>query len=292
MSSRHFTLILVHNEGARFRKWRVTLGQLVLGVCLLGCCGAVAAYSLWSLLWKGADQAELADLEQENRTLRSTNESFETRLSALRERLAESEDKTRKLAIVAGLENLGGSAEVGVGGPAIPAGGGDPLADSELRSQRLLQTLDQVDEKLDENLRLISATPSITPVRGIFTSNFGYRRDPLTGQRAYHSGVDISAPPGKPVKATADGVVTRIEQYGGLGRAVHIAHGYGVSTAYGHLSRITVTPGQKIHRGDIVGLVGNTGRATGYHLHYEVQKNGVSLDPLTFMVDRQTASGL
>ncbi|MEK7314541.1 MAG: M23 family metallopeptidase [Candidatus Eisenbacteria bacterium] len=293
MSSKQFTLILVHNEGARFRKWRVSLGQLVLGASLLAAGGAGATYSFWSLLTEGADRVELADLERENATLRSTNESFETRLSSLQERLADSEDKTRKLAIVAGLENLGASAEVGIGGTSIPAplaevaGGLGVLQESELRSQRLLLTLDRVGSRLDENLRLISATPSITPVRGIFTSSYGYRRDPLSGQRAFHSGVDISAPPGKSVKAAADGVVTRTEQYGGLGRAVHVAHGFGVSTIYGHLSRIMVTPGQKLGRGEILGLVGNSGRATGYHLHYEVQKNGDAVDPMTFMVDRQ-----
>lgn len=293
MSSKQFTLILVHNEGARFRKWRVSLGQLVLGGFLLAASGGVAGYSLWSLLTEGADRAQLADVERENVTLRSTTESFETRLASLQERLADSEDKTRKLAIVAGLENLGASSEVGIGGTSIPAplaeegGGLDLLADSELRSQRLLKTLDRVGSQLDENLRLISATPSITPVRGIFTSSYGYRRDPLTGQRAFHSGIDISASPGRPVKVAAEGVVTRTEEYGGLGRAVHVTHGFGVSTVYGHLSRIMVTPGQKLRRGEILGLVGNSGRATGYHLHYEVQKNGDPVDPMTFMIDRQ-----
>ena len=112
------------------------------------------------------------------------------------------------------------------------------------------------------------------------------RARPITGQRAYHSGVDISAPPGKPVKASAEGVVTKTEQYGGLGRAVFVAHGFGVTTVYGHLSRITVTPGQRIERGTIVGLVGNTGRATGYHLHYEVQVNGQPTNPLAYILDR------
>ena len=290
MNSKHFTLILVHNEGARFRKWRLTLPQLLgIGALLLfGVAGS--AYSIWSYFAVGADRAELADLARENETLRATSGSFEARLSGLQERIAESEEKTRKLAIVAGLENLGASTEVGVGGTidATPPSGAAIVA-SEQRALRLAASLDRVESRLHQNLQLISATPSITPVRGIFTSTFGYRPDPITGQRAFHSGVDISAQPGKPVKVTAAGVVVKTEEFGGLGRAVHVAHGFGVTTVYGHMSRITVTPGQRLERGDILGLVGNTGRATGYHLHYEVQVNGESVNPLTYMVDRAGA---
>jgi murein DD-endopeptidase MepM/ murein hydrolase activator NlpD len=286
MNSKHFTLILVHNEGARFRKWRVTLPQLLLAVAVLvgGTVGSI--FSLWSYFSVGADRAELAELERENELLRAANDSFETRLTGLQDRLVDSEERTRKLAIVAGLENLGASSEVGVGGRSLAAPASDPIQGAEQRTERLAQAIEQVETRLNENLELISATPSITPVRGIFTSTFGYRRDPLTGQRAFHSGVDISAPPGKPVKASAAGVVVKTEEYGGLGRAVHVAHGFGITTVYGHLSRLTVTPGQRLERGDIVGLVGNTGRATGFHLHYEVQVQGKAVDPLTYMVDR------
>jgi murein DD-endopeptidase MepM/ murein hydrolase activator NlpD len=291
MNSKHFTLILVHNEGARFRKWRVTLPQLLVAVVVLlgGTVGAV--FSIWSYFAVGADRAELAGLQRENETLRSANESFETRLTGLKDRLGDAEERTRKLAIVAGLENLGASSESGIGGDSFaapPSGRTEnvEIAVAESRSERLAHDIDRVESKLNENLQLISATPSITPVRGIFTSTFGYRRDPITGQRAFHSGVDISAQPGKPVKVSAAGVVIRTEEYGGLGRAVHVAHGFGITTVYGHLARLTVTPGQRLDRGDIVGLVGNTGRATGFHLHYEVQVNGEAVDPLTYMVDR------
>jgi murein DD-endopeptidase MepM/ murein hydrolase activator NlpD len=293
MGSKHYTLILVHNEGSRFRKWRASLAQLtgIAGLVLLSAVGA--AFSVWFYFAGGAGRAELADLQRENETLRAANGTFESRLAGLQERLVDSEERTRQLAIVAGLENLGGSSEAGVGGTSMSdPDGGDAIAGSELRSLRLWETLDQVENRLHENLQLISATPSITPVRGIFTSTFGYRRDPLSGQRAFHSGVDISAPPGKPVKVSAAGVVVKTEEYGGLGRAVHVAHGFGVNTVYGHLSRVTARPGQKVERGDVVGLVGNTGRATGYHLHYEVQVNGRAVDPLTYMVDRSAGAGL
>ena len=297
MHSKHYTLILVRNEGSRFRKWRVSLLQVVALAATVGVLTVTAAYSTWAAFSSRVNRGELARLHEENETLRLTNQSFENRLDGLHSRLTDSEDRTRKLAIVAGLENLGASSEAGIGGqpPAeAPAPGqliqeSGPaalLSQAEGRSSSLSKTLELVESRLSDNLRLISSTPSIAPVRGLYTSTFGFRRDPITGQRAYHSGVDISAPPGKPVKASADGVVTKTEQYGGLGRAVFVAHGFGVTTVYGHLSRITVTPGQRIERGAIVGLVGNTGRATGYHLHYEVQVNGQPTNPLAYILDR------
>ncbi len=291
MHSKHYTLILVRNEGSRFRKWRMSQFQVVALSAVVGLLTLAASYSIWSAFSSRVNRSELARLQEENETLRLTNQSFENRLDGLQTRLSDSEDRTRKLAIVAGLENLGASSEVGVGGPLTPASAREPGPEAELasvegRSEYLNQTLAQVESRLSDNLRLISSTPSIAPVRGIYTSTFGYRRDPITGQRAYHSGVDISAPPGKPVKASADGVVTKTEQYGNLGRAVFIAHGFGVTTIYGHLSRINVTPGQRVDRGAIVGLVGNSGRSTGYHLHYEVQVNGEPTNPLAYILDR------
>ena len=294
MHSKHYTLILVRNEGSRFRKWRGSQLQVVALAALVGTLTLAAAWSTWSAFSSRVNRGELARLQEENETLRLTNQSFENRLDGLQTRLSDSEDRTRKLAIVAGLENLGASSESGIGGPlrsgaaagAAPDGTAAQIAQVEGRSEFLNQTLSQVEARLTDNLRLISSTPSIVPVRGIFTSTFGYRRDPITGQRAYHSGIDISASPGKPVKSTADGVVTKTEQYGGLGRAVFVAHGFGVTTVYAHLSRINVTPGQRLERGAIVGLVGNTGRATGYHLHYEVQVNGEPVNPLAYILER------
>lgn len=279
---RHHTVIFVRNEGSQLRKWRLATWQIVTGGVLLVVLGLASAFSIWSFVTSRVDRGELARLRAENDELRLTNESFENRLQNLHGQIAETEDRTRKLAIVAGLENLGSGSEGGVGGG---DGADSALADLETRAGTLTVALDRVETRLGDNLKLISSTPAIAPVRGIVTSGFGYRRDPITGQRAYHSGIDISAPPGKPVKAGATGVVVKTEEYGGLGRAVHVAHGYGIVTVYGHLSRINVRPGQKVERGDVVGLVGNTGRATGYHLHYEVQIEGKSVNPLAYMLD-------
>lgn len=284
---RHHTLIFVRNEGSQLRKWRLATWQMVAGGALLALLMLASSFSIWFYLSSRVDGVELTRLRDENQKLRLTNESFEERLQALNGQISDSEDRTRKLAIVAGLESLGAGAETGIGGrlPENAAPAEFALADLESRAGGLARALERVETRLGDNLKLISSTPAIAPVRGLLTSGFGHRRDPLTGQRAFHSGVDISAPPGKPVKASAAGVVVKTEEYGGLGRAVHVAHGYGLTTVYGHLSRVLVSPGQKVARGEVVGLVGNTGRATGYHLHYEVQVEGRSVDPLAYMLD-------
>ncbi len=290
---RFHTLIFVRGDSSQLRKWRLATWQILAGGAALTILLLAATLTTWSYLTSRVDHLELARLQEENEKLRLTNQSFEARLQGLHAQLGEHEDRTRKLAIVAGLENLGSSSEGGLGGEVrLAASPSDlALADLERRSGGLLQTLDRVESRLGENLKLISSTPAITPVAGILTSGYGIRRDPLTGQRALHSGIDISAPPGAPVKASAAGVVVKTSEYGPLGRAVFVAHGFGVTTVYGHLSRIQVSAGQRVDRGQIVGLVGNTGRSTGYHLHYEVQIDGKSVNPLAYMLDRGRTSG-
>ena len=288
MSSKHHTVIFVPHERAQFRKWRGTNRQLgvVLGLALFLVVGGLASLALF--LSSSVSRAEMSRLASENERLRQLNQTFETRLDDLRGRLGEFEERTRKLAIVAGLQSLGSTGEGGVGGSVAAMPESAPPADLESVEQRadsLDSQLALVSGQLEKNLGLISSTPAISPVRGLITSTFGHRRDPITGQPAYHSGIDISAPPGKPVKVTAAGVVTQIQQFGPLGRAVFVAHGFGITTVYGHLSRTSVTPGQRVERGSVVGLVGNTGRSTGYHLHYEVQVNGKSVDPTAYILD-------
>ena len=117
MHSKHYTLIVVRNEGSRFRKWRMSQFQLVALAAVVGIFTLAATYSPWSAFSFRVNRGELARLQEENETLRLTNQSFENRLDGLQTRLSDSEDRTRKLAIVAGLENLGASSEAGVGGP-------------------------------------------------------------------------------------------------------------------------------------------------------------------------------
>jgi murein DD-endopeptidase MepM/ murein hydrolase activator NlpD len=125
--------------------------------------------------------------------------------------------------------------------------------------------------------------PSIWPVEGRVGSSFGQREDPFNGEGAFHSGIDIDAPYGTPVRATADGEVSGAAMGAGYGREVVLNHGHDVVTVYGHLSAIAVLPGQHVTRGQVIGYVGQSGRATGPHLHYEVRVHNVPVNPHKYL---------
>ena len=138
-------------------------------------------------------------------------------------------------------------------------------------------------EKISTYLSKFEKVPLGKPCRGYISSYYGYRRDPFTGRRAFHSGIDIVGRYGAPVRATADGVVWRVGYTRGLGRYVKIKHKHGFMTVYGHLRKFVVKRGERVKKGDIIGYLGNTGRSTGPHLHYEVRRWGRSLNPLRFI---------
>jgi murein DD-endopeptidase MepM/ murein hydrolase activator NlpD len=128
-----------------------------------------------------------------------------------------------------------------------------------------------------------SAMPNLWPVEGQITGSFGERIDPFRGEGAFHMGVDISAELGVAVIAPADGIVEFADQLGGYGRCVVLEHGGGISTRYGHLSGFAVVAGQRVRRGDVIAYVGNTGRSTGPHLHYEVRINATPVNPYKYL---------
>ncbi len=128
-----------------------------------------------------------------------------------------------------------------------------------------------------------NSAPNLWPVEGQVTASFGERIDPFNGEGAFHSGVDIGSSYGAPVIAPADGVVVFSDQLGGYGRAIKIDHGHGISTRYGHLSGFAVTAGQAVHRGDVIGFIGSSGRSTGPHLHYEVRINDTPVNPYKYL---------
>ncbi len=128
-----------------------------------------------------------------------------------------------------------------------------------------------------------STIPSIWPVRGQISAGFGQRMDPFSGEGAFHSGVDISAPYGSKVEASADGIVFQAGPDSGYGNEILIDHGFGITTKYGHLSKIYVVVGQEVKRGQVIGAVGMTGKTTGPHLHYEVLVHDTPVNPTKYL---------
>jgi murein DD-endopeptidase MepM/ murein hydrolase activator NlpD len=149
-----------------------------------------------------------------------------------------------------------------------------------------MESVGEIKDYLSQQRNLYVSTPKGWPVVGQVSSPYGYREHPKTGARDFHSGMDIAADPGLPVKATADGIVSFAGWSGGSGNLVALEHGFGYSTFFAHNKLVVVKVGQKVKRGDILSYVGSTGNSTGPHLHYEVWKDGKSLDPITFIEGR------
>lgn len=148
------------------------------------------------------------------------------------------------------------------------------------------EKFEEVYDVLVEKKSILDHTPSILPTRGYRTRGYGMKYDPFTGYKQFHSGIDIANKTGTPVYATADGIVSFAGRLGGLGKLVKVNHGYGYKTRYGHLSKIKVKRGEKVRRGDLIGLMGSTGYSTGPHLHYEVIKDGKNVNPLEYILNK------
>ncbi len=166
----------------------------------------------------------------------------------------------------------------------------EELDDLDLRARSLQdrleaeeQSLQEVRGYLDDRISLLDASPSFWPVRGWVTSGYGWRASPHGGARRLHSGLDMAAPRGTPVMAAADGDIVFAGYHTAYGNLVVVDHGYGMTTKYAHLSRMLVKVGERVERGALIARVGNTGRSTGPHLHFEVLKDGVPVNPRRYL---------
>jgi murein DD-endopeptidase MepM/ murein hydrolase activator NlpD len=251
-------------------------------------------------------RSAIADLHRSNTALQMENSSYREATAELTTQLASLQAAVGALgtqaaadpAAVRAMEKLpavvksramGGGSSSAVLAPALDAAFAAP--DSTFGALRdvlavLESRLDTVRSGVERRQALASATPSIWPVVGWLSSPFGTRRDPFTGGADFHPGLDISADYGVPVHAPADGVVASAGPNGNYGNLIVIEHGYGITTRYGHLSRFAASAGDRVHRGEVIGYVGSTGRSTSSHLHYEILLNGQLTNPLKLLAGR------
>ena len=258
----------------RFSIHKRWVKALALVVMLLFCAAAYGVYGL-------TREAAHLRIEKENNRLRLENERQRQQLQKLENRVDAIEDKSRRLSEMSGVSQEEESASPhGAGGPALDAA---PVETLESRAARLEAGLRQHEAALKERARV----PSIWPVEGETTDSFGYRRNPFGGGGSeFHPGQDIAAPRGTPVVAPADGTVVEAGWKNGYGQTVVIDHGNGLTTRYGHLSKIEVAAGQEVRRGEGLGQVGSTGRSTGPHLHYEVRVGDLPVSPHYYLPAR------
>ena len=164
----------------------------------------------------------------------------------------------------------------------------ETLTSGDQRFRQLFASWEALDDTGPDGSTLSAnvSIPSRMPLEGSnLTSSYGMRTHPVLGGRRRHKGVDLAAPKGTPIFATADGIVGRAEWFSSYGLYVEIAHGANLETRYAHMSRLAVAPGERVRKGEIIGYVGSTGRSTGPHLHYEVRIDGIAVNPIPYMVE-------
>ncbi len=269
-------------------------GIFVLGLGLIAFFGS-------RYLSAAAEGRHLLTLRGENLELRDQLVDLQQQVRGLKSEMEASASLQEQLRNIASLDPVNADMSLaGVGGPAPMMSGMEGISpevrtDLEVTGRELGQLLAQAKSQrtgFDEILEALQGkretwdhTPSVRPLQfGSITSHYGRRTDPFTGQLANHRGLDFAARPGTPIRATASGVVTDCSRAGGYGLLIEIDHGNGLVTRYAHCSAITVKVGDHVERGKMIGRVGSTGRASGSHVHYEVLKNGIQLDPMSFVL--------
>ena len=308
MQKDEFTVVIFHGAIGSPKKFCLQkkfakLAFGITGVLILAFLGSSVYFTKQYLKLQG-NEIELAKIQKESNIRKIQIEKFAHQVKNFETEMAILELFEKKLRVITALENSPKSVEKnwGVGGPyglatssfktAMGRGAASMIERlsndlDHLDKQAKIQTISfqELDNFFKNQKSLLSSTPSIWPTHGWITSGFGFRKSPFTGLREKHEGWDIAARSGSPVRATAGGeVVVEGREYG-YGNMIEINHGYGVVTRYGHNSKHFVKVGDHVKRGQVISLVGNSGRSTGPHLHYEVLLHGIPVSPKNYILD-------
>lgn len=291
--SKLLTVVLIPSHGRSLHQVRMPhwlLGALV--VLFLGSLGG----AWWVLSQKIQYQTALAQVSR----LRQDNLKIAEELSRGRMALAQVAKLDAQLRNMLQFKSKKNLLEQGIGGPSkadeqklsvlLQKKASESMeevsSDMEFlhrQAGRQERSFDEIRRYVEQQRSLMSRTPSIWPVRGWISSNFGSRLSPFSGSESFHAGIDIAKDANAPVKATADGKVVFAGWEGGYGKLVIIDHANGVSTLYGHNAELKVSVGQRVTRGTVISLMGSTGESTGPHCHYEVRVRGISVNPMTYL---------
>jgi hypothetical protein len=296
MIAKRFRILYLPDDRSTARQFslsRVRFLALVVGGLAIACFSIVA---LGILAARVTESFEQRSLRRENNLLMKEISELRYGLDELKTSMTSLEQTDNLLRVMVDLPPINQDVRnVGIGGAVSQDvfRPNDPAQDLMLDLDKLEREIKlqhesfvQIQDRIEANQDLVLHTPSIWPVDGgRLTEYFGKRRDPFTRRIRPHYGIDIGAKRGTRVYATADGVVKEVKRKYAFGKVIVIDHGYGLQTLYAHLHSYAVTTGQKVKRGDLIATVGNTGRSTGPHLHYEVRINDQPVNPLDFMFE-------
>jgi len=299
MAKRRWTVVLVPHGSEPSKVVEVSYGVLrttVFGVILTVVAALLVGFATFS---RRADLSRTAALQQENTQLAEELGEMQGRLASLVDTISRISQRDARIRMLANLEPIDPQVQAaGIGGPAQPAPAGEPgtvvRRSQEIRvdlnalirrADLLASSFREAADSLAVHSARLAATPSIMPTQGWLSSAFtSMRSHPILHVARPHEGIDVTAPMGTPIEAPAAGRVTDAGWESGYGNTVTIDHGFGTVTKFAHASKILVREGQRVSRGQRIALVGNTGLATGPHLHYEVHVNGRPVDPLRYVL--------
>jgi murein DD-endopeptidase MepM/ murein hydrolase activator NlpD len=296
MRKKAFSIVIVPHSKAGSKTLTVSRRALKTAVVITGVCGLLLIGFLVDYFTMSHTRASYKKLVKETQAQTQTLKQYETTVEQLKKKVENFDSYAKKLNVMAGFK-ADGVKEVGIGD-------GNPI-DTGILPQNLtpprfsvdsIKSINQKAEDLEKNLStlviffenrkaLLSSTPTIWPTIGWPVSYFGPRIDPFTDKPAYHYGLDIATNEGNQIVAPADGIVVQLKNDRMSGKSILISHGLNITTAYFHLDKFMVREGQRVKRGDVIGLVGRTGKALGPHLHYEVRINGTPVNPLRYILE-------
>jgi murein DD-endopeptidase MepM/ murein hydrolase activator NlpD len=308
LATKTYTLIVVPDHQSQVKRYRIQRRFLVQVLSGLAILLVMAGIGTWHYFQVARDAQENHSLREENLVLRGQLRVIRERvdhMGSTLDRVERFDQKLRSLTLLSDPRVNGGlpmgptegdpSSKVpgSPDGPAVarvqtsdnPRALTSRLDKLTADATRQEQSLQELQAYFQDQRLLLASVPSVWPVRGFVTSDFGQRLDPYTADRVMHAGLDIANDFGKEVISPSDGTVVFAGLEGGYGNVLVIDHGYGIKTRYGHLSKIGVKPGDHVKRGQSVAAIGNTGRSTGPHLHYEVRVNGVAQNPRKFILE-------
>jgi len=282
MADERYTVIIVPGARTAIRKFKITTrflsyALISLAAFVLVCLGTVIHY---------ARQVQV--VESENAQLKANLEQSQVLTEKLTRKITVLSQLSTRLKAMAGFPltaNKRHSNKFGMGGVTVGGNENPPDPQKLLWLQKRAENIEKNLTQLHNYYQDQNAIPSIVPTQGFISSMFGARRNPFTGLPDFHEGMDISGDIGTPVLATADGIVAFAGEKGNSGSVVDIEHSFDFSSSYGHLHRILVKQGEKVNRGQIIGLMGNSGNSTGPHLHYEVHVHGQPVNPKPYLLD-------
>jgi murein DD-endopeptidase MepM/ murein hydrolase activator NlpD len=302
MDAKRLTFIVLSSTRGNMRQFKVAPFLIAAALIVFVASLLVGGYGTYYFMSAKQAREDMRGLRREARSHEVQMRKVASELENLKQQITKLNQMDKKIRIIANLqENPLEVQNAGVGGVGPEEGllqsfqreaGRGVLNRIKEEFGRLKNLAGQqetsfksLEEQLREKQVLLASTPSIWPTQGWLTCGFGNRQSPFTGLREFHRGVDVAGKLGTPVIAPADGVIVETGPDKDFGEIVRMDHGFGFNTFYGHLSEILVKKGQRVHRGEVIAKVGNTGRTTGPHLHYELYADGIPVNPTRYILN-------